>query len=138
MIASAKPAPREQAAPSWHQTFLNMLPAIRRHARIAFRHLNAEARDEMIEEVFEPFYSTKSGVESSGLGLGISRQLAESFGGTLHAEPDVSPGARLVLMIPVPGERNSEPGRSHPTDENHEIPVTEDNSVPEETNERPS
>ena len=51
MIATAKPASREQTTPSWHQPFLKMLPAIRRHARLAFRHLNAEARDEMVEEV---------------------------------------------------------------------------------------
>ena len=51
MIAARKPAPRAQAAPSWHQRFLNMLPAIRRHARIAFRHLGSEARAEMVEEV---------------------------------------------------------------------------------------
>ena len=36
-------------APAWHAGFLAMLPAIRTHARIAFRHLNPEAREEAIQ-----------------------------------------------------------------------------------------
>ena len=38
-------------APSWHKGFLNLLPAIQRHAAIAFRDLNADARAEAIQEV---------------------------------------------------------------------------------------
>jgi hypothetical protein len=51
MIATAKPSPvnsshsnDEQAA--CHDQFLSLLPAIRRHARVAFRHKGAEAREE--------------------------------------------------------------------------------------------
>jgi len=50
MIAIAK----EKAAdvtPAWHDGFLAMLPAIRRHARIAFRELDAEAKEEAVQEV---------------------------------------------------------------------------------------
>ena len=44
MIAAVK-------APAWHPAFLEMLPAIQRHARISFRHLDAEAREEFVHEV---------------------------------------------------------------------------------------
>ena len=44
MIAAVK-------APAWHPTFLEMLPAIQRHARISFRHLDAEAREDLVQEV---------------------------------------------------------------------------------------
>ena len=47
-IASA-PAPKP--APAWHELFLRMLPAIRQHARIAFRHLGPEAREEAVQAV---------------------------------------------------------------------------------------
>ena len=50
MIATAKSLPRDDRALRWQQPFLKMLPAIQRHARMAFRHLNPEARDEMVEE----------------------------------------------------------------------------------------
>jgi hypothetical protein len=38
-------------APQWHTAFLAMLPAIVTHARIAFRHLDPEAREEAVQEV---------------------------------------------------------------------------------------
>jgi hypothetical protein len=38
------------AAPQWHQVFLAMLPAIKTHARIAFRHLDPEAHEEAVQE----------------------------------------------------------------------------------------
>ncbi len=44
MIAAVK-------APAWHPVFLEMLPAIQRHARISFRHLDAEAREDLVQEV---------------------------------------------------------------------------------------
>ena len=34
---------------AWHAAFLKMLPAITRHAKIAFRHLRAEAREEAVQ-----------------------------------------------------------------------------------------
>ena len=51
MIAIAKPTSSKRSAPAWHQQFLIMLPAIRRHAQIAFRHLDAEASEEAVQEV---------------------------------------------------------------------------------------
>ena len=46
-IASA-PAPKP--IPEWHELFLRMLPAIRQHARISFRHLAPERREDCVEE----------------------------------------------------------------------------------------
>jgi len=37
--------------PRWHKGFLLMLPSIRQHATVSFRHLNPEAREEAIQEV---------------------------------------------------------------------------------------
>jgi hypothetical protein len=51
MIAQAKDYTCEDVTPTWHQDFLQLLPAIRRHATIAFRHLNREQRDEATAEV---------------------------------------------------------------------------------------
>ena len=41
----------KRRVPTWHKTFLTMLPAIRRHARICFRHLGPDAREDAIHEV---------------------------------------------------------------------------------------
>src|SRR5262245_38298246 len=37
--------------PSWQAAFDQMLPAIERHARICFRHLKADRREEAVQEV---------------------------------------------------------------------------------------
>jgi len=49
MIAFNK-SQQQHKAP-WHADFLNMLPAIQRRARLALRHLGAEAREEAMQEV---------------------------------------------------------------------------------------
>jgi len=38
------------ATPVWHEVFLRMLPAIVTHAKIVFRHLDPEAKEEALQE----------------------------------------------------------------------------------------
>ncbi len=56
--------------------------------------------------LFVPFYTTKPG--GSGIGLALSRQIAESHGGTLTLENSPSGGATARLLIPL-DLRASEP-----------------------------
>ncbi len=68
-------------------------------------------RPEAIDRIFERFYtdrpSTEAFGQNSGLGLSISRQIAEAHGGRLTAEniPGVKPGdvkgARFVITLPA-------------------------------------
>lgn len=52
MIAGVKKSrPRSKSVPAWHAAFLKMLPAIQRQAKAAFGYLDAEAREEAVEEV---------------------------------------------------------------------------------------
>jgi DNA-directed RNA polymerase specialized sigma24 family protein len=37
--------------PEWHTVFLRMVPKIRQHAQVRFRHLNPDDRDEAVQEV---------------------------------------------------------------------------------------
>ena len=50
MIALANQPHRQASIPRWHRQFLAMLPAIRQHAQLSFRHLPAEARAELVQE----------------------------------------------------------------------------------------
>ena len=43
-------ATKKQRMAAWHAGFLAMLPAIRRHLKVEFRHLDPEARAEAVQE----------------------------------------------------------------------------------------
>lgn len=67
---------------------------------------------ENIDRIFERFYTDRPGAEdfgqNSGLGLSISRQIAEAHGGSLEAENVIGPGgerkgARFKLVLPEKG-----------------------------------
>jgi signal transduction histidine kinase len=56
---------------------------------------------ELLPRLFEAFVTTKGPEKGTGLGLTISRELVEHFGGTLRAENRPEGGARLRLELPV-------------------------------------
>jgi signal transduction histidine kinase len=64
---------------------------------------------EVLPRLFEAFFTTKGPGEGTGLGLALSREMMEQFGGTLHAENRAEGGACLRLELPV-----YTPGRSTP------------------------
>jgi signal transduction histidine kinase len=51
--------------------------------------------------IFDPFFTTK-GVEGTGLGLAVCRQLVDGCGGSLRLDETYVQGARFVLTLPVP------------------------------------
>ncbi len=53
------------------------------------------------DKVFEPFYSTKSGEETAGMGLGlsISYGIVQSFGGTIRGENRSEGGAEFTVAL---------------------------------------
>ncbi|WP_353643942.1 sensor histidine kinase [Mesorhizobium sp. WSM2239] len=70
-------------------------------------------RADSIDRIFERFYTDRPSSEAfgqnSGLGLSISRQIAEAHGGSLTAEnipgakPGAMKGARFVMTLPAEG-----------------------------------
>ncbi|WP_230467498.1 sensor histidine kinase [Lujinxingia vulgaris] len=55
---------------------------------------------EVMERVFEPFYTTKEPGRGTGLGLFVSREIVEEFGGTLHLESAPGKGTRATIRLP--------------------------------------
>lgn len=56
---------------------------------------------EQLNQIFDPFYTTKGPDEGEGLGLYIVRQIVTRYQGTIEAESEVGAGTRFAIRFPV-------------------------------------
>lgn len=54
-----------------------------------------------LEQIFEPFYTSKDRGKGTGLGLVVSRSIVADHDGTIHVESDLGKGTRFVLRFPA-------------------------------------
>jgi signal transduction histidine kinase len=63
------------------------------------------------EKIFEKFYrahdSLSSGIQGSGLGLTLARQIARAHGGEVSYEPREGGGSSFILRLPVAHSRST-------------------------------
>lgn len=57
--------------------------------------------EEIVDRIFEPFFTSKKASEGTGLGLSISRNIARNHGGDLEVENDAGQGVTFWLSLPV-------------------------------------
>ena len=58
---------------------------------------------DVVHRIFDPFFTTRVEGEGTGLGLHLSRRIAQDCGGELRYEPRPGGGARFVMEIPAMG-----------------------------------
>jgi signal transduction histidine kinase len=56
---------------------------------------------DVVHRIFDPFFTTRVEGEGTGLGLHLSRRIAQECGGELRYEPRTGGGARFVMEIPA-------------------------------------
>lgn len=56
-------------------------------------------KDETIDKLFLPFYTTKS--SGTGLGLSISKKIIETYSGQLNVESEVDEGTTFYIKLPL-------------------------------------
>jgi len=55
---------------------------------------------ENLDKIFEPFFSTKSPGEGTGLGLFVTRSIIEKLGGSIEVESEIGQGASFCIRLP--------------------------------------
>ncbi|NIR46550.1 MAG: HAMP domain-containing protein [Gemmatimonadetes bacterium] len=56
---------------------------------------------EILDRVFDPFFSTKETGQGTGLGLAVSARLIEGMGGTIRVDSSERGGACFYVLLPV-------------------------------------
>jgi signal transduction histidine kinase len=59
---------------------------------------------EILERIFEPFFSTRPAGQGTGLGLSVSYGIVASHGGWIEVESQPGQGSSFHIFLPVPNE----------------------------------
>jgi PAS domain S-box-containing protein len=93
-----------------------------RHLRLTVRDTGPGMAPEMIERIFEPYFTTKPKGEGTGLGLAVVHGIVKNHGGEIMVESTVGEGSAFHVLLPVvaskpesyvQAERSPEPGSEH-------------------------
>ncbi len=79
-----------------------MKPGGEPYIQIEFTDTGCGIPPEKLEEIFNPFFTTKSA--GSGLGLSISHQIVEDHKGYIHVESELTKGSSFFINLPLPQE----------------------------------
>ena len=73
---------------------------------------------DQLEQIFQPFtqldHELNRQYDGAGLGLALTRQLAQLHGGYLRVKSVVGQGSQFVLQLPIHGPGGSDPTTVHP------------------------
>ncbi|MBW1991496.1 MAG: response regulator [Deltaproteobacteria bacterium] len=70
---------------------------------IAFADTGPGLTSQELTQIFQPFYSTKEGVQGLGLGLPICRKILERYGGQLTVQSQPGHGTTVRIILPKSG-----------------------------------
>ena len=57
-------------------------------------------KTEHLEQIFEPFFSTKPIGKGTGLGLSVSYGIVQQHGGDLHVKSEEGEGSTFTILLP--------------------------------------
>ena len=94
---------------SKHETKKNYVPQVHVHTRMAAASVEIRIRDngpgipqDIHEKIFQPFFTTKSTGEGTGLGLSLSYDIVvKGHGGKIHVESEEGEYTAFIMTLPV-------------------------------------
>jgi PAS domain S-box-containing protein len=73
------------------------------HAVVEIRDTGMGIAPDVLNRIFEPFFSTRPPGEGVGLGLSVAREIVSSMGGSISAESRLGKGTVVRLTLPPAG-----------------------------------
>ena len=70
------------------------------HVEMVIRDTGHGMDDEVRSHIFEPFYTTKTGVNGTGLGLSTVYRIVTEHGGEIHVETAAARGTSMRVLLP--------------------------------------
>ena len=83
-----------------HHLHISADTTSRGHIRVRIRDTGPGILEPVQTQIFEPFYTTKSVGQGTGLGLPVAYSIVQDHGGTLTASNRPEGGARFLLTLP--------------------------------------
>jgi two-component system, NtrC family, sensor kinase len=78
--------------------------------RVSVQDRGCGMSEELVERVFQPFFTTKPPTEGSGLGLWLCRDILARFGGSISVKSRVGEGTLFEVLLPAHAARDASVG----------------------------
>jgi len=69
--------------------------------KVSIRDTGTGMKNEVISRIFEPFYTTKSVGEGTGLGLSVSYGIIKKHNGTITVHSEIGVGTEFIITLPI-------------------------------------
>lgn len=83
--------------------WIKVRPVAKKRAQISIKDSGKGMPAEVVDKIFDPFYTTKTIGQGTGLGLSISYGIIKKHGGDITVKSDLGHGTEFVITIPIDG-----------------------------------
>jgi signal transduction histidine kinase len=98
-----------QAMPTRGRLTIQTL-AGKEHVSLIVEDTGIGMNEEVMKQIFTPFFTTKDVGQGTGLGLPVVHGIVTSHGGSIKVESKLNQGSRLEIQLPMMGSQDVEVG----------------------------
>jgi two-component system NtrC family sensor kinase len=77
------------------------------YVQVVIRDSGEGIAEKNMENIFNPFFTTKEPGKGTGLGLSISHQIIEEHRGTIRIRSEVGKGTTVYITLPIEPEKHN-------------------------------